>query len=374
MTDKKPRGRKRGFLTNGRGTFQLDICTPVGRIRRASGTKHLPTLNKVAAMLKEFATQEPLRFDLLKAVRDGKLAPLAVYNAHNLRTLDGLLDANQIPLLHKSLTDWLPVATGCKEKQRAAHRTAINHVTKSSRTGATVADLPDTLRKLRLQLAKDGHPAQFNRVRSSMQAFLRDTIGTDHRIYGSVSKIKKLEEEKQRTNNPQSVAAIVELARKINAKHIGALWGMALTGMGPGEFYGEWKIEGAGLHIDGTKRKARNRDIPLVMPERFTGATGDRALSVEYRSRKFAEALKLASDGTVQPYDLRRTYANWLEAAHVPRTRRQKYLGHAIGDVTDIYESHEVAGHLVADAQLLADFIRAGEKTTLTLETGKSAG
>ncbi len=81
-----------------------------------------------------------------------------------------------------ALNDWLPVVK-CGEKHRAAHKTAINYITATARADSPVSDLPGVLRQLKVKLAKEGHPAQFNRVRSSVQRFLRDTLGKRHAIY-----------------------------------------------------------------------------------------------------------------------------------------------------------------------------------------------
>ena len=76
-----------------------------------------------------------------------------------------------------------------------------------------------------------------------------------------------------------------------------------------------------------------------------------------WAQRRFGVAISRASEGRVLAYDLRRTYANWLEAAGIPRTRRKLYLGHAVEDVTALYEWHEVKDHLVADAKRVADYL-----------------
>jgi|SRR6185312_6934212 len=68
-----------------------------------------------------------------------------------------------------------------------------------------------------------------------------------------------------------------------------------------------------------------------------------------------SSSYSLPSEAT--PYDLRRTYANWLEAAAVPRTRRRLYLGHGARDVTDLYEAHEVAAFLAEDAARLRRYV-----------------
>lgn len=356
-----------GHRSNNRGTLRLDIRTPIGRIARASGTSHPPTFRKIAEMLREFSTREPLRLDVLRAVRDGQLSPVIVYEAHVSRRLDRLPTTETMRSLSESLNAWLTIATA-SPKHLAAHKTAVNYLTSAARPTAPIADLPTALKQVRSSLAKYGHAAQFNRVRASTQAFVRDTLGRSHHIYKAVQDIAGLTEIKQRRNNPQSVAGIVDLARKIEPQHVGALWGMALTGMGPKEFFDGWKLTGHGLHIPGTKRKARDRVVPLVMAERFAGATGDRKLTTEYRARRFAKALNEASGEKVQPYDLRRTYATWMEAAQITRSRRRRYMGHSLGDVTDIYEQHEVEQYLEADAAKLEAFVRSGEKETLRLE------
>ncbi len=365
------RAKKRGHRSNKRGTLRLDIRTPIGRIARASGTSHLPTLKEIATMIIEFGTQIPLQTEFLRAIRDGRLTPLEVYSAHVSKSMDRLPTVETSASLNKALEEWLRRSLK-SDKHKASHRTAINHVAKSSRAGATISDLPDIARKIRNTLESEGKAAQFNRVRSSLQAFLRDTVTKRHELYKSVQAIAPLEEMKRRRNNPQPVGQVMELARNISVEHVPALWGMALTGMGPSEFYGSWNIEGAGLRVHGTKRKSRDRLVPLVLGERFAGATGARSLTGAHRARKFAHALKRASGGAVQPYDLRRTYANWMEKAQIPRTRRRQYMGHSIGDVTEIYEQHEVEQYLTDDAAKLEALVKAGEKETLKVEVRKA--
>ena len=70
-------------------------------------------------------------------------------------------------------------------------------------------------------------------------------------------------------------------------------------------------------------------------------------------------------------YDLRRTYANWLEAAGIARTRRRLYMGHSAGDVTGLYELHEVAASLADDAKKLRAFAGLGEPTGLRLKVAQ---
>jgi integrase len=121
------------------------------------------------------------------------------------------------------------------------------------------------------------------------------------------------------------------------------MWAMAVTGMGPGELWGRWHGLADRVHIAGTKRAGRVRDVPLV-----------RAIRQPARGyQAFRAALQAASGGSIEPYDLRRTYATWLEAAGIPRTRRRLYLGHGASSVTDLYERHQVDAFLAEDAERL---------------------
>jgi hypothetical protein len=70
-----------------------------------------------------------------------------------------------------------------------------------------------------------------------------------------------------------------------------------------------------------------------------------------------------ASGETVDPYDLRRSDATWLETAGIPRTRRRLYLGHGTRTVTDLYERHQVEAFLAEDGARLRSFI--GERPTI---------
>jgi len=124
---------------------------------------------------------------------------------------------------------------------------------------------------------------------------------------------------------------------------------MCCTGMGPDEFWGgKWEVYADRTRILGSKRERRLRWIPkLVIPVRPDATT----------YRRFATILSQATEGAVEPYDGRRTFAHWLELAGIPRTRRKAYMGHAGGNVLSLYEAHEVAGYLAEDTAKLVALI-----------------
>lgn len=133
---------------------------------------------------------------------------------------------------------------------------------------------------------------------------------------------------------------------------------MALTGMGPTEYWGRWSVGTDRVHIEGTKRAARVRDVPTLFPCAIYA--GETLARPSITSSSFSRALRIASVATgiaCSPYDLRRTFGNWMEQAGILRSRRKQYLGHAIGDVTERYERHEVAQHLLNDGAKLRAWI-----------------
>lgn len=63
--------------------------------------------------------------------------------------------------------------------------------------------------------------------------------------------------------------------------------------------------------------------------------------------------LELGLKRPLDLYNCRRHYAHWLQLARVPRARRRWYYGHQSGDVTDLYEQHEVEAYLRRDGRRL---------------------
>ena len=170
-------------------------------------------------------------------------------------------------------------------------------------------------------------------------------LGGSHRLYERVSDVTLVKRQTpKRKPNPQTP----EQARTIRealGKHGDSWWSMCCTGMMPDELWGrKWKDGPNYIHILGTKRTGRDRKVPrLCTPKEplFEHPTA------------FSRALKAATNGSVQPYDARRTFMFWMEEAGIQRTRRKMYHGHATKDITELYERHEVAAFLDSDADLL---------------------
>lgn len=353
--------RTEGGKSVARGTFVIDRrFRHVGRIRRASGTTILRTFRRLNELLTEL--HELGRLDLLRAIRDGHLSPLEVLEAKRIGGLDRLPTAEMLGGLVAALDDFVAtVRVG--ERHRASLKSSAKHLTAAAGDGATIADLAEALRTLRGTLRE--HPRAFNLARSAAQAFARERFGRRSRVWLDVANVHPLEEQGRTRGHPLMPRALAAICANLAPEISAMAWTMAATGMGPAEYWerlgGWWRDEGTHVHVRGTKREGRDRRIPRIR---------DLARPVCWEG-KFRELLAQASAGAVQPYDLRRTFAHWLELARIPRTRRRMYMGHGKKDVTDLYEHHEVQGFLEQDAAAVrawvATELAAGDARVLPL-------
>ena len=94
-------------------------------------------------------------------------------------------------------------------------------------------------------------------------------------------------------------------------------------------------------------------------------------LAVIHR-RTFEDKVRERTNRQIEPYDLRRCFSRWMESAGVPRIRRKMYMGHAVGDVTELYERHEVEAYLVADAAKVRAWLGMPEPAAAPLRLEKA--
>lgn len=323
-------------LANNRGSFVLDRQVKgVGRIRRASGTADPKLFKLLDAMLGTL--KQAGRVDLLKAIRSGALTPLEVWAQFRVSDLDALPSSDTMRPLKGALQAWLKDGETGKHNL-ASRRYAVAAILRHAAKDATVADLAPALSAFR---KKATGPTMFNRARAAALAFVRDELGRSHPIYGRLRDVRTMKEARK-PGNPLTPAQLTELAEKLGTCGVNA-WGMCLTGMGPGEWWGRWKVLADRIHVHGTKREGRDRDIPLILP--IGRPVGTYAT--------FRKALKAASGDTVTCYDFRRTYATWMEQAGILRALRKAYMGQGTTDVLDLYERVQVERFLAEDAEKL---------------------
>lgn len=317
----------------------------VGRIHRASGTMDPDVRRRILRAMT--TVYQDGRLDVLRAVRDGVVSFLEFLDAVTRRQLDTLAIGDTAPKLADAMKEWIEDATPDYSKKHAgALETSRRYFEKHDKE-AKVADLPRILEELRKTLGKR-HPRSFNMCRSSALAFVRGTLKRSHRLY---TETQAVEPRKVPKHAPRGQIT-PEIARNFfphpESDVIDAIaWAMLTTGMGSKEYYEDrWATLADRVRIYGEKRGGRRRDVPLVQAPAVPTLGRDRF------EKRFRERFQSA----ITPYQLRRTYAQWMEAAGIPRTRRRLYMGHGVKDVTDLYEQHELSAFLVDDAVKLRKY------------------
>lgn len=319
----------------------------VGRIKKRSGTYTPAVKRKLERMLDGLYDEG--RLDILRLIRDGKLTLLEVHHAYQRKALGQLPTGETVVPLTRAMQRWidgLRVPADYSAGHVASLRTSLAYFTKANKR-ATLADLPRVLEKLRDTLGKE-HPRSFNLARAAAMAFVRQTLKRNHPLWLAVAAVEPRKVGTTVQRRPLTPDEMRHWFPSPETDPLDAIaWGMATTGMHRSEYWGAWHVESDCVRIDGTKRKGRKRRVPLVHVP---------AVPAWHHPRTFEDKLRERTT-LFTPYDLRRTYANWMEAAGIPRTRRRMYLGHGAKDVTDLYEEHEVRAYLAEDATKLTAYL-----------------
>lgn len=267
--------------------------------------------------------------DLWLASKEGKLS--------RLPTLTTVLP------LKATIAAW--AAKTANAHTRASRESTLAAITALDAT-ASLQDLPRLVLQLRDDCEADGRASWWNHARTNALSLTRDTLGRKHAVYEALSELAPLPETLKVRKQPLTPDEARHVAAQCGPMG-SAFWAMCCTGMGPGELWGSWSEEAPGvLYIGGTKTAHRKRRVPLVVA--IAAPAGTIALLRYYLNK---------ATPRVTPYDARRTFANWMELAGIPRTRRRLYLGHANQDMTDRYEWTDVRKYLAEDRATLRAFL-----------------
>ena len=335
-----------------RRSLKIDRVFPgVGRINRSSGTHVRETFNAVNGMFTQLYLTG--RLDLLRQVRARTVEPIVLYDAFRRGRLVEIPDAAALRPLIESFTRWREAGnprTGRPWSRwyALAHKDAERRLDALARPFAKITDLPAIVTQLRIDYAD--RRSTFNNHRISCLSFARAVCGKQSPTYMQLAAIEPYSMKRARApHHPLSVAELLEWEKKLDEPTAACCWALATTGMRPGEY---WSYKGGPavpwerlldrIAIHGTKTDAGARAVPDLGRCKAAPAISRQA---------FVDRLARQTSGAFQPYDLRRTFANWIEQAGLPRSRVMLYLGHAIRNVTDLYTTHEVSQFLRDDAK-----------------------
>ena len=232
----------------------------VGRIKRASGTTNPSIKRKMSRILTTLHDEG--RLDILRSIRDGVLTILEVYDAYQRKGLDSLPTAATVKPLKDAWEVWAD-ELDCSDKHRISLGVSLGYFVGVA-PSATINDLPRLAEGLRRTLGGK-HPRSFNLARSAALAFLRDTVKQSHALWSAVRDVRPVKVPKRAPRPDLTPDWMRNTFPHPETDAVDAIaWGMALTGMGAGEYWGRWDVMADRVRVSGTKRDARVRDVPLT--------------------------------------------------------------------------------------------------------------
>jgi len=350
-------------------SLPIDVRIPgVGRVKKRSGVRTKAERDDLVAMLRLLPKQG--HGALVEDIQAGRRTLLEVYRGYLEGTLAQLQGPQDDQPLGPLADDWLDHAS-CADGTRDNRRDAFRALRPDGRRTYRLRDLPELLQAYRERCEAAGHPRAFNIARTAVQAFVRDKVGKRKPLALAVADVAPLKERK-RGREGLTIADAIAVRDQLGIQAGRIWWSMCLTGMGPKELWSIWSVEQDRVHIEGTKAFGRVRDVPLVdtpvRPEitrngftsalrRLSAGRLRAELQTQFDRAPTREELLAAARGggvwKVTPYQARKTFARWMEDAHIPRARREVYRGHGKRDIGDLYERYEVAAYLREDAQAM---------------------
>lgn len=338
------------YRSHGRGSWIVErTFRRVGLVRRATGLADRTEAVELERLLVRLSQLR--RDEILQAFRDGLVSGDELFRAYQQDGIDGLPTVEHIKPLREAVATWL-AESRLAERTGRDYKATFDRLLASADERARVADLPDLLKRYRDE-AKGGR--SFNLARAITRSFVSTVSGRYGRLWSELGNIRPRPTHR-RSGSPQTPDDARAVSRALG-RYGGMWWSLCTSGMSGGPdgpyFLEQFEVvrqkakhgEVVGLAIHGTKRRGRERVVPLL----FTPVHP----LVLYPA--FARALRhvglTANDG-------RRTYEAWLEASGVPKARRRRYMGHGVQDVTDLYgDEYPIWAFLGSDTQRLREHI-----------------
>jgi hypothetical protein len=324
----------------------------IGRVRKASGTSDASTHKAILAMFTMLVKKG--RLDLVRAWADGLIHAMDLYDRYRTEKLDQLPSAETMRPLWSVADEWLTTIPAKQlHRARSVRHSWLALKRLPQPAQASIAHLPALLTTYRAQCEAKETAQMFVNARNNARAFLRDTVGTMHPLYLAVARVEPLTTNRA-AHHPFTRTSLPVFLAAMREQHGPAIEAMArtlaLTGMRPEEYWHDWSVEDGVLRVRTAKQrrgKVKYRRVFLVTdPVRPTVAR-----------RTFEDKMRQVTRHHIC-YDLRRTFMHLMEEARITPSRRRYYLGHSAGDVSELYEEHEVDDYLAADRRKLSRYLK----------------
>ncbi len=334
-------------------TLPIDLhFKGLGRFHVRSGTTKRAVRKAMRDMFRTLYQMG--RADILRDVMAKRVRPLEVYERYRLGKIEQMPTGALMRPVAAAWSEWLE-GKELRRATRTDYAKAGDRLRACGGTGALLTELPAMLTAHR-KASRGVHPRTFNKDRSAALSLVSSLLGERHWFYGECARVAplKITGDRRMPYNPQTVAEAHALSAKLKPHHATTLWAYCLTGMRPEEMFEEegnrWMLEQDRVRIRGTKTPASDRMVPRV----------GLLVKPSTKRRTFAKALAIASGGTVTPYDLRRSYAQWLDLAKVPQFRQDYYMAHGPRNLNELYKrAKDCAPALAEDGAALEDLVSA---------------
>ena len=314
---------------------------------------------------------------ILKQVALKQRTPLSVLNSWNnqdIKNLPAILGDEPLEQAWMKFIDGAVRKDGTPISQRTKHDYRLYfNILKSLKENSTVKDLPSLVQMYRDVAVTLGHFQQFRKVKMACLSFARNTEADKQfsELWKEINKVNGVPVQRGKIDIALRVYECRALIDQLPENYQHIAWTMALTGMGPKDYAGTWKVMSDRVKIEGTKNVNRIREVPLLsdgfVPEPFT---------YYYPGTGYIrnEVLETKKHPVIDYYDLnksiqkvshkkynvnvfRHCYRLWLREAGVDEWRADRYFGHVVKDVKRGYAASEWQAFMRDDTEKLVAYI-----------------
>lgn len=364
------------------GTLMLDrVFTGIGRLHFASGfsREHSAQFRLFNDALTEMAKESAGR-EWIRALQRREVTCLDLWATYKKGKWREAPRPETAKPLVEALEAWREdTHTGkdaVADSTYKGRKHLITQIKAAARAGALIDELPTIFREVKRRMAKTA-PVEFNQCRNYLRAFLRDTFGKRHELYQVIQydigpiEVRGQAKKRERKHRPLTPAQLLTFAAafpKIEAhgrKHDAEGHGhhaiqMAMIGANPKEYFEDgWTAHATHVHVDGEKRRGRDRMVPKLFPSALWPHLTLKKPSI--KAKAFGRAFRLAVKASgiqCTPLDLRRSFAVWILEAGIDSNRRRVYRGHSTKTMGELYEAPgELLEHLVGDGKRIVTWI-----------------
>jgi len=320
---------KRPKLDAGRIHFRIQkTYEGIGQVRVNSHTKDPDLYHRMCIALDELYTMHD-KWGWLRQLKRGDVSAPEIYELYKMQALHKAKSPSDLKKLDPDAYDWLDREVTLSEKTKQTYREQFRLLLREF-PNRVVTDLPLILQSYKKSCTgknKEMTKARtFNLARSAVMSYLSKAFNDQDDTWLAVKRVSPFPKNwRQRTPTHVTTKELLELLTKLTPKYRDVVWAVYTCGFRPSEYIGDWSpnADGCSLTIHGTKTAGSVRVCPMPYPP----------MRHKIHLRSFEQIMQRATNGEVQPYDLRRSFSRLLvsDEIGIPLWRVRAYMGHGAG-------------------------------------------